>query len=89
MEQLFGDRNDNLAALKNRDWDAVLDLATYIPLWVRTLGKTLAGHIGHYTFISTEGATNFQVLPMRIVTCRVIPELPVQEALIGGQVTDV
>ena len=53
VEQLQGDRNSDLASIKGRDWDAVLDLATYGPGWVRTLGEAMRGRVGHYTFIST------------------------------------
>lgn len=59
IEQLFGDRNGDLESIKNREWDAVLDLATYVPLWVRTLGKALSGRVGHYTFISTAAVYAF------------------------------
>src|SRR5580698_9817567 len=34
VERLVGDRNGNLEAIENRDWDAVLDTATYGPAWV-------------------------------------------------------
>ena len=53
VEQLQGDRNSDLNSIKGRDWDAVLDLATYGPGWVRTLGKAMRDRVGHYTFIST------------------------------------
>lgn len=53
VERLLGDRNGNLNSLRGRHWDAVLDIATFGPAWVRTLGETLKGHVGHYTFIST------------------------------------
>src|SRR5262245_44658836 len=43
VEPLLGDRNSDLASIKNRDWDAVFDLATYGPIWVRTLGEALHG----------------------------------------------
>src|ERR1700733_4925296 len=54
VELLTGDRNSELGAIKNREWDAVLDLATFVPVWVRTLGQALQGRVRHYTFISTE-----------------------------------
>src|SRR5690349_13869813 len=41
VERLTGDRNGDLDSIKSRDWDAVFDLATYIPIWVRTLGQSL------------------------------------------------
>jgi 2'-hydroxyisoflavone reductase len=53
VELLRGDRNGDLKSIKNRDWDAVLDIATFGPVWVRTLGEALQGRVGHYTFIST------------------------------------
>jgi len=53
VEHLVGNRNDDLKAIQGRDWDAVLDIATFGPGWVRTLGEALRGHVGHYTFIST------------------------------------
>ncbi|GFE91882.1 reductase [Steroidobacter agaridevorans] len=55
MEQLTGDRNSDLESIKGRDWDAVIDTATYGPIWVRTLGQALKDRVGHYTFISTVG----------------------------------
>lgn len=53
VERLVGDRNADLGAIKNRDWDAVVDLQTYSPGWVRSLGQTLKGRVNHYTLIST------------------------------------
>lgn len=53
VERLTGDRNGNLDSIRNRDWDAVIDLSAYGPGWVRGLGEALAGRVGHYTFIST------------------------------------
>jgi 2'-hydroxyisoflavone reductase len=50
---LIGDRNGNLASIENRDWDAVIDIATYGPGWVRSLGEALRHRARHYTFIST------------------------------------
>src|SRR5687768_13398101 len=51
VEQLRGDRNGQLEAIDNRHWDAVIDLATYVPAWVRSLGEALRERVGHYTFI--------------------------------------
>lgn len=61
VERLVGDRNSNLTAIQNRDWDAVLDLATYGPGWVRSLGNALRGRVRHYTFISTINAYDHSV----------------------------
>jgi 2'-hydroxyisoflavone reductase len=59
VEHLIGDRNGDLDAIKNRDWNAVFDTAAYIPLWVRTLGQALQGRVKHYTFISTQAVYQF------------------------------
>jgi 2'-hydroxyisoflavone reductase len=53
VESLVGDRNSDLDSIKNRDWDAVIDVATFGPGWVRSLGEALKGRVRHYTFIST------------------------------------
>jgi 2'-hydroxyisoflavone reductase len=53
VEVLHGDRDGDLSALAARSWDAVIDVAAYRPGWVRSLGETLAGRVGHYTFISS------------------------------------
>ncbi|HEV7612423.1 MAG TPA: NAD-dependent epimerase/dehydratase family protein [Steroidobacteraceae bacterium] len=54
VEMLTGDLNGDLDPIKNRDWDAVLDVATFGPKWIRILGAALQGRVGHYTFISTD-----------------------------------
>jgi len=53
VERLVGDRNGDLQAIRNRDWDAVIDIAAYGPGWVRNLGAALGERVRHYTFIST------------------------------------
>jgi 2'-hydroxyisoflavone reductase len=53
VERLTGDRATDLDAIAERDWDAVIDLAAFVPRWVRFLGERLEGRVGHYTFIST------------------------------------
>ncbi len=53
VEHLVGDRNDDLEALKGRDWDVVVDNPTTLPKWVRDSASLLAGHAGQYVFIST------------------------------------
>jgi 2'-hydroxyisoflavone reductase len=54
VEMLTGDLNGQLESIRNRDWDAVLDAATFGPAWIRTLGEALKGRVRHYTFISTD-----------------------------------
>jgi 2'-hydroxyisoflavone reductase len=53
LEQLRGDRNGDLEALRGRTWDAVIDTSGYIPRQVRATANLLEGNIRHYTFISS------------------------------------
>jgi 2'-hydroxyisoflavone reductase len=53
VERLIGDRNGDLQAIANRDWDAVIDIAAFGPGWVRSLAEALGRRVRHYTFIST------------------------------------
>lgn len=53
VEHLRGDRNDDLSALKGRDWDVVIDNPTTLPFWVRDAASLLRDHADHYIFIST------------------------------------
>src|SRR5881409_518480 len=52
-EQLIGDRNGKLDALKNRQWDVVIDNPTTLPAWVRDAAQILKGNVERYVFIST------------------------------------
>src|SRR5882762_9777701 len=52
-EQLLGDRNGQLDALKGRTWDAAIDIPTSIPVWVRDAAQVLKGNVDRYFFIST------------------------------------
>ena len=53
VEQLVGDRNGKLDALKGRQWDVVIDNPTTLPSWVRDAAQILKGNVEHYVFIST------------------------------------
>src|SRR5205809_2352989 len=53
VEQLVGDRNSNLDALKDRQWDVVIDNPTTLPAWVRDAAQVLKGNVDRYVFIST------------------------------------
>ncbi|MEP7249742.1 MAG: NAD-dependent epimerase/dehydratase family protein [Spartobacteria bacterium] len=54
VEQLVGDRNSgDLAALKGRKWDVVIDNPTMLPKWVHDAAEILQGNVGRYVFIST------------------------------------
>lgn len=54
VEQLTGDRNTgDLASLKGRKWDVVLDNPIMLPKWVHDAGEILQGQTALYIFIST------------------------------------
>lgn len=53
VECLVGDRNGELDSIKRHEWDAAIDLAAFVPAWVRSLGEALKDRVNHYTFIST------------------------------------
>jgi len=53
VEQLIGDRNGQLDALKNRQWDVAIDNPTTLPAWVRDAAQILKGNVEHYVFTST------------------------------------
>src|SRR5438477_10272333 len=53
VEQLIGDRNGKLDALKHRQWDVVIDNPTTLPAWVRDAAQILKGNVDRYVFIST------------------------------------
>src|SRR6266849_5210289 len=52
-EQLLGDRNGQLDALKGRKWDVVVDIPTTLPVWVRDAARILKGNVDRYVFVST------------------------------------
>ena len=52
-EQLIGDRNSKLDALKGRQWDVCIDIPTTLPVWVRDAAQILKGNVDRYVFIST------------------------------------
>jgi len=54
VEQLRGDRvTGDLASLKGRRWDVVIDNPTTLPRWVKDAGEVLKGQTDQYIFIST------------------------------------
>jgi 2'-hydroxyisoflavone reductase len=56
VEQLIGDLNGDMSALKGRKFDVVIDNPTTAPAWVRNAAQYLAGNTNHYIFISTISA---------------------------------
>ncbi|MBX3147827.1 MAG: SDR family oxidoreductase [Gemmatimonadales bacterium] len=55
VEQLIGDRDGKLDALKGKSWDAVIDNSGYVPRHVRDSAQLLKGNVGQYLFVSTAG----------------------------------
>jgi 2'-hydroxyisoflavone reductase len=53
VEQLIGDRNGQLDALKDRQWDVAIDNPTTLPAWVLDAAQVLKGNVERYVFIST------------------------------------
>ncbi len=48
VKTLIGDRDGDLQALADRDWDVCIDNSTTLPSRVRSAARVLKGHIGHY-----------------------------------------
>ncbi len=53
VEKLHGDRNGDLAPLRNRRWDVVFDTSGYVPRHVRNSAQLLRDQVEHYTFVSS------------------------------------
>lgn len=53
VETIHGDRNGDLAELRGRRWDAVVDACGYLPRAVRASAEVLSDSVGRYVFIST------------------------------------
>jgi 2'-hydroxyisoflavone reductase len=56
VDQLIGDLNGDMSALKGLKFDVVIDNPTTAPAWVRNAAQYLAGNTNHYIFISTISA---------------------------------
>ena len=56
VEALIGDRDDQLDALKGRDWDAVIDNSGFYPRHTRLSAELLHGHVDQYMFVSSISA---------------------------------
>ncbi len=53
VEQLVGDRDDDLEALKGHEWDAVIDNSASLPRWVRQSAALLKDQADLYLFTSS------------------------------------
>jgi nucleoside-diphosphate-sugar epimerase len=63
ITHLTGDRNDDLSALADGQWDATIDVSAYFPRQVRTLAEALGGRGGRYIYISSTSAYKSPVTP--------------------------
>ena len=62
VEHLIGDRNNNLDALKGRDWDVVLDNNARDYRWVKLTTELLKDKVEHYLFVSSISAYASELL---------------------------
>lgn len=53
VEQLIGDRDGQLDALRGRSWDAAIDTSGYVPRLVRASAELLSAAVERYVFISS------------------------------------
>ncbi len=53
VETILGDREQDIAKLSGRNWDAVIDTCGYVPRIVGVTGVGLKRSVGRYVFIST------------------------------------
>ena len=53
VESLHGDRDGDLAPLRGRTWDAVIDTCGYLPRLVRRSAQVLNDAVGRYLFVSS------------------------------------
>jgi 2'-hydroxyisoflavone reductase len=56
VDQLIGDLNGDVSALKGHAFDVVIDNPTTAPAWVRNVAQYMKGNTKHYIFISTISA---------------------------------
>ena len=65
VEELRGDRNGNLALLRGRHWDAVIDTSGYVPSQVQASARLLADAVKQYVFVSSISVySDFNVVGM-------------------------
>lgn len=55
VEQLVGDRNDDLSALENRKWDAVIDNSGHRAEWTKKSAALLKDNCDMYLYTSSTG----------------------------------
>lgn len=55
VEMLIGDREDNLKALENRQWDVVIDNSGRKVSWTKATAELLKDNVGMYMYTSSTG----------------------------------
>lgn len=53
VENLLGDRDNDLSSLKGKKWDAVIDNSGFVPRWVKQSAELLKPNVGHYLYMSS------------------------------------
>lgn len=53
VENLVGDRDNDLSALKGKKWDAVIDNSGFVPRWVKQSAELLKPTVGQYLYMSS------------------------------------
>src|SRR3954451_440857 len=56
VEHIIADRDDGLAELDGRTFDATVDVCAYFPRQVRSLHEALGDGAGHYLYVSSVSA---------------------------------
>ena len=56
VEKIRGDRTVDLSALGGREWDAVVDVATFLPRVVQLAVDALGDRVGRYVYVSSISA---------------------------------
>jgi 2'-hydroxyisoflavone reductase len=63
VEKVRGDRTETLEPLAGREWDAVVDVATFLPRVVRVSVSALRGRVGRYVYVSSISVYADQSVP--------------------------
>ncbi|MFC7670303.1 hypothetical protein ACFQT0_25275 [Hymenobacter humi] len=62
IEEIRGDRNEDLSQLQGRQWDAIIDTCGYLPQTVKAAAEALRNAARQYVFISSVSAyTDFRL----------------------------
>jgi 2'-hydroxyisoflavone reductase len=81
VETIRGDRTESLDPLAGREWDAVVDVATFIPRVVRISVDALRGRVGRYVYISSISVYADQSVPPVEGACVAALEDPEDESV--------